>query len=64
MKRGDIMRGTVAKRLRRQAYGDRSLRQIRQYQHSGWVPIKDGGIVNVGDRATYLKLKSEYNKRG
>ena len=54
------MRGTVAKRLRKQAYGDMSLKEDRYYKHL------NGGLVVVGERRTYQRLKKEYKeaKRG
>lgn len=51
------MRGTVAKKLRRQAYGDLSTKR-RIYR---W----DKKTVLCSDkRAVYLNLKEEYKKNG
>ncbi|MBI5193242.1 MAG: hypothetical protein HZA08_07365 [Nitrospirae bacterium] len=64
------MRGAIAKRLRRQAYGDMSLKEERTYKflHKPVYP-RDfqqpwGTIINVGKRRDYLNLKKEYKKGG
>ena len=51
------MRGTVAKRLRKQIYGDQSLRGKRTYRYSGNAPLYNGGLVNEGPRRAYQQAK-------
>jgi len=56
------MRGTVAKRIRKEIYGEQSLRVIRQYSRSvGLSKIgKNGGIINIGLRQEYLDAKRDF----
>lgn len=53
------MRGTVAKRLRKLNYMDRSLK-VRKYG----VIRETGQIVCMGDRMWYLRAKKGYRKGG
>ena len=52
------MRAVVAKRLRKAAYGDLSLRTPRQYVFRQQV----GGLINVGPRAVYLRMKAQQGR--
>ena len=78
MKGDKLMRGTVAKRLRKEAYIDRSVK-VKQYsgikhKKEKKMKNKDGvdevyvinitTIICVGDRAEYLKLKKAYKEVG
>ena len=65
------MRGTVAKRIRKQIYGDMSLRAERKYTwrkllsgHSGGYRDKDGNkyssLVLTGKRQEYQDAKRDY----
>lgn len=49
------MRGKQAKRLRRLAYGDFSLKEKRVYAVKG-----DGSRLNTGRRALYLGCKDSF----
>jgi hypothetical protein len=55
------MRGTVAKRLRKQAYGDRS-HKVRKYKWHGEAKWRGPIVECVGDRGHYLGLKARYGK--
>lgn len=67
------MRGTVAKRIRRQIYGDQSLQQKRRYvkeittkQISVYpkvLTVNRDTIKNIGLRQQYQDAKKDY-KRG
>jgi len=46
------MRGTKAKRIRREVYGDYSIKEERKY-----VVDNHGAVRNTGRRAIYLKRK-------
>ncbi len=50
------MRGRVAKRIRKEVYGDMS------YRGRIYAKDKNGGLVNVGLRAKYLEAKKTYKK--
>ena len=52
------MRGVVAKRIRREIYGDQSLKQERKYYWSAF-----GTIVNIGLRQRYQDAKKDYKRR-
>ena len=56
------MRGKVAKRIRREIYGEQSLQIIRKYRDSVGLSKtgKTGGIVNIGLRQEYLDAKKDY----
>jgi hypothetical protein len=48
------MRGTVAKRIRKNIYGDQTLKTTRKYSNFG------GTLVNIGLRQEYLDAKRDY----
>ncbi len=68
------MRGTVAKRIRHQVYGEQSVRQKRRYV-TEWVEktvkrligkenkdivVKKGVVKNIGLRQQYQDAKKDY----
>ena len=52
------MRAVVAKRIRKAAYGDLSLREPRKYV----VRQPVGGLINVGPRAVYQRMKAQQGR--